>query len=85
MSKTVQINAKIDCETKEKAVNVLHSLGMTTSQAISLFFRQIIFTKSIPFELKLPNKETVETFKKTDAGKDLHSVSSVKELEKGLT
>jgi len=84
MSKTVQINAKIDSETKEKAVDILHSLGMTTSQAISLFLKQIIFTKSIPFELKLPNKETIKTFKKTDTDKDLHRVSDLEELKKEL-
>jgi len=85
MNNTATINTRIDSETKEKAVNILHSLGLTTTQAISLFLKQVIYTKSIPFEIKIPNEETIETFKKTDAGKELHRVSNVEQLAKELT
>lgn len=77
---TVTINAKIDSETKDAAKGVLNSLGLNMSEAITLFFRQIVYTKSIPFELRLPNKTTVETFNKTDSGKDIHKVSSIDQL-----
>ena len=79
-----KINARIDPATKEQAVDILHSLGLNTTQAISLFFKQVIYTKGIPFEIKLPNETTVETFRKTDAGEDLHRVSSVGELAEEL-
>ena len=81
---TTTINARIDRETKDQAVDVLRSLGLTTTQAISLFFKQIIYTKSIPFDLKVPNEATIETLKKTDAGQDLHEVSGIDELTKEL-
>jgi DNA-damage-inducible protein J len=84
MNRTTTINARIDRKTKSQAVDILHSLGMTTTQAISLFFKQIIYTRGIPFELKVPNKTTVETFRKTDAGKELYRVSGVDELAKEL-
>lgn len=77
---TVTINAKIDSETKDAAKGVLNSLGLNMSEAITLFFKQIVYTQSIPFELRLPNKTTVETFNKTDAGKDLHRVSNIDQL-----
>ena len=81
---TATINAKIDSDTKNAAKDVLHSLGLNMSEAITLFFKQIVYTQSIPFELRLPNKVTVETFNKTDAGKDLHRVSGISELAKEL-
>jgi len=81
---TTTINIRIDNETKDQAVEVLHSLGLTTTQAISLFFKQIIYTKSIPFELKVPNDATIQTFKNTDAGKDVHEVSGIDELAREL-
>ena len=84
MSDTVTVNARINRTTKTKAVNILHSLGMTPSQAISLFFKQIIFTRGIPFDIKIPNETTLKTFRKTDAGKELHRVSSADELFKEL-
>jgi len=81
---TTTINAKIDSDTKDAAKSVLRSLGLNMSEAITLFFKQIVYTQSIPFELKLPNKTTAETFKKTDAGEDLHRVSDINELAKEL-
>ncbi|RKY07767.1 MAG: type II toxin-antitoxin system antitoxin, RelB/DinJ family [Planctomycetota bacterium] len=84
MSSKATINARIDPATKAQALNILHSLGLNTTQAISLFFKQIIYTNGIPFELKLPNETTVETFRKTDSAQDLHRVSSVTELAKEL-
>jgi len=81
---TATINAKIDSDTKEEAKRVLRSLGLTMSEAITLYFRQIVYTRSIPFELRLPNKTTVETFNKTDAGEDLHRVSGTDELAREL-
>ncbi len=81
---TTMINARIDQKTKNQVVEILHSLGLTTSQAISLFFRQIIYTRGIPFEIKIPNETTLKTFRKTDAGKGLHRVSGIKQLAKEL-
>jgi len=84
MKSTATISTRIDSETKKAAVRILESLGLTTTQAINLFFKQIVFTESIPFEIKIPNKTTVETFNKTDAGKELHRVSGIDELAKEL-
>ena len=81
---TEPINAKIDSETKKAARSILKSLGLNMSEAITLFFKQIVYTRSIPFELRLPNKTTAETLNKTDAGKDLHRVSDVDKLAEEL-
>ena len=43
MAGTAQINTRIDNATKKEAVKILHSLGLTTSQAITMFFKQIIY------------------------------------------
>lgn len=84
MAQTADIHVKIDPTTKTKAVKILELLGMTPSQVISALFQQIIYTGSIPFEIKLPNRTTIETFRKTDAGEDLHRVLSINELAKEL-
>jgi DNA-damage-inducible protein J len=65
---TVTINAKIDRNTKDEAKSVLNSLGLNMSEAINLFFRQVIFTQSIPFELKLPARETLEAINELESG-----------------
>jgi len=78
------INVRIDDETKTQVQGILHPLGINISQAVTMFFRQIIYHDGIPFELKIPNKTTVETFNKTNSGKDLHRVSGLDELSKEL-
>lgn len=84
MANSTTVQARVDVDTKKKAKGILDALGIPMSEAILMLLRQIIFHKGIPFELKVPNKTTVETFKKTDAGKDLYRVSSVDELAKEL-
>ena len=65
---TVSISAKIDRDTKDEAKSVLNSLGLNMSEAITLFFRQVIYTQSIPFELKLPGRETLKAIEELDSG-----------------
>ena len=69
MKNTSIINVRIDNATKNKAVSILRSLGITTSQAISLFFKQIIYRQGIPFDIKLPNSETKDAINELEAGK----------------
>ena len=62
------INIRIDGETKKKAEYVFSKLGMTPTTAITLFYNQVIRTKSIPFELlaEIPNEETMNAIKEVD-------------------
>jgi DNA-damage-inducible protein J len=84
MANATTIQARIDSNTKEAAKGILAALGISMSEAISMYFRQIVLQQGIPFEIKLPNEITVKTFENTDAGKDLHKVSSLKELMRDL-
>lgn len=59
------VNIRIDQEIKEKAEAIFKQLGLTPTTAITLFYNQVIRTKSIPFELKTktPNKSTKRALK----------------------
>ena len=52
--KTANLNVRIDRELKKEAESVLATLGISTSAAINLFFKQIVLNKGIPFEVKVP-------------------------------
>ena len=84
MSNNIMITARIDKATKDQAVDILQNLGINTTQAIAMFLRQVIYTRGLPFDVRIPNEETIATLKDTDAGKDLHRVSNVDELFKEL-
>lgn len=69
--KTAYIKTRIEPELKDEAEQVLKELGLTTTQAIALYYRQILMNKGLPFDVKIPNKETLTVFENTDKGKDL--------------
>lgn len=68
MSKAASVHARINPELKQNAEKILHHLGLNASQAINAFYAQIIHVRGMPFELKLPNKETIAAMKELDSG-----------------
>ncbi len=56
MAKETTVRARIDGDLKTEAEEILHQLGMTTSQAINIYFAQIVLRKGMPFDVKIPDK-----------------------------
>ncbi|MCD4721453.1 MAG: type II toxin-antitoxin system RelB/DinJ family antitoxin [Desulfobacula sp.] len=71
MSKTATIRARVDPDLKNKAEHVFSKLGLTTTQAITLFYKQVELRNGLPFEVIIPNVTTHRTFDNTDAGRNL--------------
>jgi len=71
MSKTETIRARIEPELKNKAEKVFRQLGLTTTQAITLFYKQVELRNGLPFQVAILNKTTRRTFDATDAGREL--------------
>lgn len=79
MSRAASIHARIDPRLKHDAEEILHKLGLNTSQAINAFYAQIVHVRGIPFELKLPNEDTLAAMKELDSGK-VKTYESMKDL-----
>jgi len=58
MAKAGHISARIDETDKKKAEAVFKKLGITASQAISMFYKQVHLRNGIPFPVELPNEIT---------------------------
>ncbi len=58
MNKTAMIRARMEPNLKHDAEEILHSLGLSTTEAITLFYKQIALQRGLPFAVKLPNEET---------------------------
>jgi DNA-damage-inducible protein J len=84
MSKTTMITARVDPKLKRETEKVLKNLGLTTSQAITLFFNQIKLRQALPFAVTIPNTETAQAIEDALAGVNLHAAESVDELFKKL-
>lgn len=54
MAKSANLYARIEPDLKEQAESILSALGIPTSNAITMFYRQIILQRGLPFEVKLP-------------------------------
>ncbi|HPQ05481.1 MAG TPA: type II toxin-antitoxin system RelB/DinJ family antitoxin [Methanothermobacter sp.] len=71
MAKSATITVRVSPELKSETERVLKALGLSASEAITLFYSQIKLHKGIPFEIKIPNEITEKTFQKTDKGEGL--------------
>ncbi len=80
MAKTAMIRARTNPELKSEVEDIFKRLGLNTTQAINLFFSQVCLYKGLPFEVKIPNKTTLRTFKKTDQGKELFEYKNLDEF-----
>ena len=62
MAKTETVHTRVTGDIKEKADKIFHRLGLTTSQAITLFFFFFLNKYGLPFELLFPDVESVFFF-----------------------
>ena len=76
MAKTANIYARIEPDVKEQAESILSALGIPASSAITMFYKQIILQRGLPFDVKMPSVRPVDCTNLSDAELD-------EELEKG--
>lgn len=60
MAKSANLYARIEPEVKEQAEKILSTLGIPASNAINMFYKQIILQKGIPFEVKIPERTPLD-------------------------
>ena len=60
MAKTATLHARIDEKLKINAENIFADLGLSASDAIKLFYRQVELNGGLPFEIKIPEKAIAE-------------------------
>jgi DNA-damage-inducible protein J len=80
MNKSAMIRARIKEDLKEDVNKVFDKLGLTTTEAITLFYKQIKLNNGLPFDVKIPNKTTRKTMIETDKKKNLFKTESVDDL-----
>ena len=66
MPKTATIHTRIEPEVKSQVDNILSELGISTTEAINLFFRQVIRYRGIPLDLRIPNAETLSAMEEAE-------------------
>lgn len=74
---------RLDSDTKEIAAEVFKQYGMSLSDGINLFCKQVAMTHSIPFELKVPTDRMQKALDELAAKKG-KKFDSMEELKKDL-
>jgi DNA-damage-inducible protein J len=84
MPKTAVISARIDPELKHGAEEVFRELGLTATQAITLFYKQVELERGLPFAVRVPNDVTLEALEQARTRQDLESFNTLDDLFEDL-
>lgn len=60
------VTARVDENVKKEAETLFKKMGLNMSTAMNLFLKKCILEQGIPFELKVPNRETRKAMQETD-------------------
>ncbi len=81
MAKTEMIRARVEPELKHEAEELLRELGLSVTEAITLFYKQLTMHRGLPFEVKIPNADTVEALRQARSGAGLAECSTLDDLK----
>ena len=83
MQKTASISVRIKPEIKKKAETILKKLGLKPTDAINLYYNMIIINQGIPFEINIPNNDTLKALLDVEEKNDIiHCKDSNEMFEK---
>lgn len=80
MSKNATIHARINGDIKGKAEKILSIIGIKPSEAITMFYKQVVLQRGIPFKVEIPNTVTLKALKEIENSDKLESFNDVEEL-----
>ena len=67
MTVKVQTSLRLDEEAFLEAKKILKSLGMNFTEAVNVFTNMVVQEKGLPFEVKIPNKETLSAMEEVES------------------
>ena len=68
MPKNGYLTARVDKALKAKADKVLRRLGVSTTDLVTMLLHQVVLKNGVPFDVRIPNAETIKAMRETDAG-----------------
>ena len=84
MAKNATVRARIEPELKAEVEKLFKKLGVSTTEAINLFYKQIKLRNGFPFNVVIPNEKTERVFKDTDAKRNLIRCEDADDMFKKL-
>ena len=84
MAKTGMIRARVEPALKRQAEELFSELGLSATEAITLFYKQVTVHRGLPFDVRMPNAETIEALQQARDGEGLTEYASLEDLKARL-
>jgi DNA-damage-inducible protein J len=68
MSATATVHVRVDEKVKQKAAKTLAAMGMSVSDVVRILLVRVAAEKTLPFELRVPNRKTVSAIEAGERG-----------------
>ena len=82
---TVAKNFRIDSELNDQATKLLEGLGLSMSQAVSMFLKQVVLHRGLPFKVEYPQysnelMDAIEEAKQLEANPNTKRYTDMDEM-----
>jgi DNA-damage-inducible protein J len=84
MYRSERVQARIEPELKAAAEAVFARVGLSPTEAIRLFYKQVELSGGLPFEVRIPNEETVQAIREADERRGLVTYDSLDAFKRSL-
>lgn len=85
MARTSNIYVRVEPNIKEQAEVVLEKLGISMSNAVSIFLRQVVMQNGLPFEVKIPNTKPIFLSNLSESEFNMEMLKAHNDFENGRT
>ncbi len=80
MAKTEAIKARVEPKLKARAERILDELGLDASDAIRVFYKQVVLRNGLPFDVAIPNEATRRAMRDVQNGRGLTKYQDTAEM-----
>jgi DNA-damage-inducible protein J len=84
MAKSKMIRARVEPALKRDAEAVLDKLGMSPTEAITLFYKQVTLYRGLPFPVRIPNAATRKALQEARSRKNIEGFESLGDWAKEM-
>lgn len=82
MPRAAMIHARMEPELKQDVESIFRTLGMTTTEAVTLFYKQVKMRHGLPFAVEVPDEE-LDTWQREEIKKGLEEMKAGKLVDHG--
>lgn len=75
------IRVRVGPELKSQAEEIFSELGLSPTEAITLFYAQVTLHRGLPFAVRIPNADTIEALRQARAGEGLTGYADLEDLK----